>query len=178
MPDMAVYAKSLGNGHPIAAIIGTGAAMDAAQDSFISSTNWTEGVGPTAAVATLREMQRVDVPAHVRRIGMMVRDGLRAIAAAAVVPLQLTGHPAQTYVGFDHPQGDALMTLFTLRMLQRGFLCGGAFYPTMAHDDHAVQTFLAAVEPVFAELAQALQAGDVVQRVDGKVKHSGFRRLN
>jgi glutamate-1-semialdehyde 2,1-aminomutase len=178
MPDMAVYAKSLGNGHPIAAIIGTGAAMDAAQDSFISSTNWTEGVGPTAAAATLREMQRLDIPAHVGRIGTLVRDGLGQIAATAGVPLQLSGHPAQTYIGFDHPQADALMTLLTVRMLGAGFLCGGAFYPTLAHDDHAVAAFLQAAQAVFAELSLAIKDGDVLQRIEGKVKHSGFRRLN
>ncbi len=178
MPDMAVYAKALGNGHPIAAIIGSAKVMDAAEESFISSTNWTEGVGPTAGVATLREMQRLDVPAHVGRVGTMVRDGLNAIAKAANVPLQITGFPAQTYLGFSHPQADAVMTLMVLRMLEKGFLTGGAFYPTMAHDDYAVAAFLAAAEPVFGELGQAIRNDDVLTRVKGKVRHSGFRRLN
>ena len=95
LPDIAVFAKALGNGHPIAAIIGTAAAMDAAQDSFISSTYWTEGVGAAAAVATLKEMKRIDVPAHVGRIGTLVRDGLASIAKATEVSLKLSGHPAQ-----------------------------------------------------------------------------------
>ncbi|MBP8132431.1 MAG: aminotransferase class III-fold pyridoxal phosphate-dependent enzyme, partial [Candidatus Hydrogenedentes bacterium] len=45
-PDMAVFAKALGNGHPIGAVIGTREAMSGAQASFISSTYWTESVGP------------------------------------------------------------------------------------------------------------------------------------
>ncbi len=177
-PDMAVFAKALGNGHPIAAIIGTARAMDAAQESFISSTYWTEGVGPTAAVATLKEMLRIDVPAHLRRVGTSVREGLGALAASAGVPLQVTGHPGQTYLAFDHPLSDALMTLYVVRMLAKGFLCGGAFYPTLAHDEHAVQAFLQAAEPVMAELGLAIKDGDVLQRIEGKVRHSGFRRLN
>ena len=44
-PDLAVFAKALGNGHPMASVIGTRAAMAGAHDSFISSTYWTEGVG-------------------------------------------------------------------------------------------------------------------------------------
>jgi len=178
MPDMAVYAKALGSGHPIAAIIGTPNAMDAAQDSFISSTNWTEGVGPTAAIATLREMMRIDVPAHVGRIGSMVRDGLSTLAKAAGVRLQISGHPAQTYLGLDHPNPDALMTLFIVRMLEKGFLTGSAFYPTLAHDDYAVQSFLHAAEPVLAEVGLAAKNEDVLSRIDGKVRHSGFKRLN
>jgi glutamate-1-semialdehyde 2,1-aminomutase len=177
-PDIAVFAKALGNGHPIAAIIGTPEAMDAAEDSFISSTYWTEGVGPTAAVATLGEMNRTDVPAHVKRIGTLVRGGLSSLAASNNVPLKISGQPAQMYLAFDHPQSDALLTLFTARMLSRGFLCGGAFYPTLAHDETAVNAFLAAAEPAFAEIAQALKKDDVLQRIDGKVKHAGFRRLN
>jgi glutamate-1-semialdehyde 2,1-aminomutase len=177
-PDMAVYAKALGNGHPIAAIIGSAAAMDAAQDSFISSTYWTEGVGPAAAVATLSEMLRVDVPAHVRRVGTQMRDGLSAIAKSTGLSLKLSGYPALTFLTFDQPQADALMTLFTVRMLGSGFLAAGGFYPTLAHDDKAVQAYLRAAEPVFEELAQAVKTGDVLQRIEGKVRHSGFRRLN
>jgi len=178
MPDIAVFAKALGSGHPIAAIIGTAPVMDAAQDSFISSTYWTEGVGPTAAVATLREMLRVDVPSHVEKVGTLVREGLSLLAAVNGVPLKLSGYPALTFVAFDHPQSDALMTLYTVRMLERGYLAGGAFYPSLAHDEHVVNAFLAAAEPIFAEMSQAIHKDDVLARIDGKVKHSGFRRLN
>ena len=58
MPDIAVFAKAIGNGHPMAAIIGRRRIMDAAQTSFISSTYWTEAVGPTAALATIRKAAR------------------------------------------------------------------------------------------------------------------------
>jgi glutamate-1-semialdehyde 2,1-aminomutase len=107
-----------------------------------------------------------------------VREGIKTLASAQNVPLQISGYPGQTYFGFDHPQADALMTMFVVRMLEKGFLCGSAFYPTMAHDDYAVQSFLHAAEPVMSEIGQAIKNGDVLQRIDGKVRHSGFRRLN
>ena len=75
-------------------------------------------------------------------------------------------------------QADALMTLYVVRMLERGFLVGGAFYPTLAHNDNNVAEFLNAAMEVFAELSDSLRAGDASQRVGGNVKHSGFRRLN
>ena len=49
-PDMAIFAKALGNGHPIAAVLGTKEAMEGANISFISSTYWTESVGPVASI--------------------------------------------------------------------------------------------------------------------------------
>ena len=55
VPDIAVFSKALGNGYPIAAVIGKANPMEAAQNSFISSTCWTERIGPTAAIATIDE---------------------------------------------------------------------------------------------------------------------------
>lgn len=55
-PDLAVFGKALGNGHAIAAVIGTREAMEAASRTFVSSTMWTESVGPAAALATIEEM--------------------------------------------------------------------------------------------------------------------------
>ena len=123
-------------------------------------------------------MKRIDVPAHVGRIGTLVRDGLASIAKATEVSLKLSGHPAQMYLGFETEQADALMTLYVVRMLERGFLTGGAFYPTLAHNDNNVAEFLNAALEVFAELSDSSRAGDASQRVGGNVKHSGFRRLN
>jgi len=74
LPDIAVFAKALGNGHPIGAVIGTKEAMDGAQNSFISSTYWTEGVGPTAALATLRKLKEKDVTRHVANIGALMKE--------------------------------------------------------------------------------------------------------
>ena len=54
-PDIAVFSKALGNGYPIAAIIGKANVMEAAQSSFISSTMWTERIGSTAALVTIKK---------------------------------------------------------------------------------------------------------------------------
>lgn len=176
-PDVAVFAKAMGNGHPIAAIIGRSKVMQAAQGSFISSTYWTEGVGPTAALATIRKMQKVDVPAHIEVIGNRLRDGLQKIAARESVPLKLSGYPAMTYFGFTHPEAMALQTLLTVRMLKHGFLAGGGFYPSLAHTPKHVDQYLAAAEDVFAELAEAIRKDDIAARIGGPVRHSGFARL-
>ena len=52
-PDIAIFAKALGNGYAISACIGRQEFMQAAQQTFISSTFWTERIGPTAALKTL-----------------------------------------------------------------------------------------------------------------------------
>jgi glutamate-1-semialdehyde 2,1-aminomutase len=176
-PDMAVFAKAMGNGHPMAAIIGRSDVMQSAQGSFISSTYWTEGVGPTAALATVGKFQRVDVPGHIAAIGTRLRDGVQQIAARESVPLKMSGYPCLTYFAFDHPEALALQTLLTVRMLRHGILAGGGFYPSLAHTPEHVDRYLAAAEEVFAELGQAVRQGDVLGRIGGPVRHSGFARL-
>ena len=57
-PDMAMFGKALGNGYAITATIGRREVMEAAQSTFISSTFWTERIGPTAALKTLEVMER------------------------------------------------------------------------------------------------------------------------
>jgi glutamate-1-semialdehyde 2,1-aminomutase len=176
-PDVAVFAKAISNGHPMAAILGRADVMQAAQETFISSTYWTDGVGPVAALATIRKMQRVDVPAHVAAIGATLRGGLAEIARKRGVSLKLAGHPALTTIAFDHPDNLALQTLLTVRMLARGILTGGAFYPSLAHTNKHVDRYLAAAEEIFAELAEAACQGDAARRIGGPVRHSGFARL-
>jgi len=177
IPDLAVFAKALGNGYPMAAIIGAADTMEACQRTFISSTYWTEGIGPAAAVATLRKLKRIDAPTHIAALGRKMRQGWEELARRYQVPLHTTGHDALVKLGFDHPDDLALQTLLTVRMLEQGFLACAAFYPSMAHESRHVDAYLAAAEPVFAELGEAVRAGDACDRVGGAVRQSGFARL-
>lgn len=179
-PDVAVFAKALGNGHPIAAIVGRRRVMDAAQSSFISSTYWTEAVGPVAALATVRKLREIDIAAHTLKIGGLVRDGWLRLGQAAGLPVKTAGHAALLQLGFDCDQPAPLQTFVTIRMIDHGILVGGGFYPGWAHREAHVERYLAALEPVFRELAEALERGDLNQRIEaagGATKHSGFARL-
>lgn len=177
MPDIAVFAKTISNGHPMAAVIGRSGAMQAAQESFISSTYWTEGVGPAAALATIRKMQKHDVPGHIARIGTLVHEGLMRIAGNLNIPLRISGHPALLSCSFEHPDAAAMQTFVTARMLEQGFLSGTGFYPSLAHAPEHVQLYLEAAEHVLEQLAQAMAAGKLLERIGGPVRHSGFQRL-
>ncbi len=176
-PDLAVYAKAIGNGHPMGAVVGRAKVMEAAQSSFISSTYWTESVGPAAALAAIRKMQRIDVPAHVRRIGELFRSGVHEIAARHDLPVQVTGRGALLHIGFDHPESAALLTLLTTRMLDHGLLAGSGFYPCLAHTDQHVGAYCEAADTVFGELAKAISRDNIHQHLRGPLKHSGFARL-
>ncbi|QDU95591.1 aminotransferase class III-fold pyridoxal phosphate-dependent enzyme [Lignipirellula cremea] len=176
-PDLAIFAKAMSNGFAMGAVIGTAETMQAAEGSFISSTYWTEGVGPAAAVATIEKMRRVNPPPHLAPIGELYRQGWTQLGERHGLPATVQGRPQMVLVGFDHPESSALMTLFTTRMLDAGFLAAGAFHPTLAHQPHHVERALAAADGVFAELRQALDQGDLLQRIGHRPRHTGFARL-
>jgi glutamate-1-semialdehyde 2,1-aminomutase len=176
-PDVAVFAKGMSNGYPMAVVAGTGDVMQAAQDSFISSTYWTDRIGPVAAIATIRKFRAYDVAEHLARVGEAVQVGWREAARLAGVSVQVGGVPALSHFSFDGPLSQAAHTLFTRLMLDRGFLASKGFYATFAHQDHHVQAYLAAVAEAFAVIAAAEQDGTIEARLGGPVAHSGFSRL-
>ncbi len=177
-PDMAVFAKALGNGHPIGAVIGTKQAMDGAQNSFISSTYWTEGVGPTAALATTRKLKEENVTAHVARIGTLMQEAWRAAGKKHGLPVNVgEGYPCLAHFAFAHKQANELKTLFTTRMLHQGFLAGTAIYPTFAHTENIIARYEEALDAVFADIASALDQGRVSDLLEGPPAHTGFKRL-
>ncbi|MFO0875859.1 MAG: aminotransferase class III-fold pyridoxal phosphate-dependent enzyme [Gemmataceae bacterium] len=176
-PDLAVFAKAMSNGFAMGAVIGRAEVMQAAQGSFISSTYWTEGIGPAAALACIRKMQRIDVPTHLTRLGNRVMAGWKELAAHHRLPLVVTGRPVSCSLGFTHPQATALITLLTKRMLERGILAGATCSLTLAHEMHHVERYLTALDGAFAELAQAISEDAILERLNGPVKHTTFSRL-
>lgn len=177
-PDMAVFAKALGNGHPIGAVIGTESAMEGAHTSFISSTYWTERVGPVAALATLDAMREVDVPAHVHEIGARVQTLWATAAEEFGIPISVhPGYPCLPHFAFVGEGANALRTLFSRLMLDEGFLAGTAFYPTLAHGNNEIAAYGEALGRVFPALRQAADSATVADLLQGPAAQTGFGRL-
>ncbi len=177
IPDVAVFAKAIGNGYPMAAVIGRQEVMQAAQRSFISSTYWTERVGPVAALATIRKFRRLNVADHLVRIGAEVKAAWIDAAAACGLPIRVSGLDPLAHFEIEHPDAQSAKTLYTQEMLQRGFLANTAFYAMMAHTHEDVQAYGRAAAEVFPLIQDALQKEDVRSRLKGPVSHPGFSRL-
>ena len=176
-PDIAVFAKSMANGYPMAAIIGRAAVMEAAQSTFISSTNWTERVGTVAALATIRKFRRERVAVHLQKIGELAFDGWERAAASTGVVLEVEGLPSLAHFHFNHPDEAALTTLFTQEMLERGYLAYNLFKPSFAHQPSHVGAYMTNAEAVFGTIAEAIRAGDCAARLKGPAARRGFHRL-
>jgi len=176
-PDMAVFSKALGNGYPIAAVIGKGHVMDAAQSSFISSTYWTERIGPTAALATIEKHRRHDIGRHLMRLGEAVQAGWAARSQKRGVPIDVGGIPPISHFAFQSDKAMALKAFFIQCMLEKGFLASTIFYATYAHQDSHVERYLTAVDEAFATIADLTSSGSLEKKMKGAPATQGFTRL-
>ena len=176
-PDLATFGKTLGNGYAITAVIGRAEVMHAAQSSFISSTFWTERIGPTAALAALEVMAAEDAPAQVHQLGQAIQAGWRQLGEAVGLDIEPSGLPA--LATFTVRDRDALQvkTYITTRMLDFGFLAGTACYSTIAHTADLRERYFDALQTVFAELAR-MDDAEIAARLPHGVVQSGFKRLN
>jgi glutamate-1-semialdehyde 2,1-aminomutase len=174
---MAVFAKAISNGHAMAAVIGRESVMQAAQGTFVSSTYWTERIGPAAALATLRKHHRENVHLHLAQIGVSVQQGWARVAERTGVSIKVAGIAPLPYFEFNYPNASQIRTLFTQLMLERGYLDRGHLYVTFAHKPEMVEQYLVTVEAVFRELEEAIRKDAVGSMLKGPVAHTGFQRL-
>lgn len=177
IPDIAVFSKALGNGYAVAAVIGKKIIMETAQSTFISSTMWTERIGPTAALATIKKHRNCNAGNHLEYIGKRIQEGWSDLAKANTVNISIGGIPPLSHFTFDYENAPAIKALFVEGMLKKGFLASTLFYSMYAHTKDHVCQYLQAVDSVFSEISEALRAGDVEKRLEGKPASVGFKRL-
>jgi len=177
IPDIAVFSKSIGNGYPIAAIIGKADVMQAAQKTFISSTNWTERIGPTAALATIKKHKELDVARHLMILGEQVQDGWRNLAANHHLTIHIDGIKPMSHFSFEDEQPQAMKAFFIQLMMEQKFLASNLYYAMYAHTKDHVKTYLQAADRAFAEIAHSVRRGDLHKKLRGKPSSVGFKRL-
>ena len=178
-PDIAMYGKTIGNGYALTAVVGKKEFMKAAETSFISSTFWTERIGPTAALATLEEMERLKSWEVITKKGNQVRDLWNEISSQNNLDITISGIPALSTYSFNSENALKYKTFVTQEMLKKGFLASTLFYASVAHEDKYIKLYGEALNDVFADLSKCEnETFNIDNMLEGPVCHSGFKRLN
>ncbi len=177
-PDMAMFGKALGNGYAITATIGRRSVMEAAQSTFISSTFWTERIGPSAALKTLEVMERERSWEQVTSIGLQLRSRWQELADRHGLSIAHNGLPALTGFAIQSPQALAYKTLITQEMLKKGYLAATSCYICLAHTPNELEPYLDALDEVFGLITDCEAGRSVEELLEGPVCHGGFKRLN
>lgn len=177
-PDMAVFGKALGNGFPIAAVVGKSEIMQSAQDTFISSTFWTERVGFAAGLATIKKFEAQKVHEKLIYYGEKIGGIWKHLGEKYDLRLLVYGIAPLSSLSFKEEKPLVYQTIYAQEMLERGFLMGAAVYTTYAYSDSILEKFKAASEEAFATLQKAKTSGNPESFLRGPVMEPGFKRLN
>ena len=177
-PDMAVFGKALGNGYAITAVIGKKEVMEAAQSTFISSTFWTERIGPSAALATLKTMEESRSWEAISVIGKKIREGWKKLAIKNSLNITISGIPAISSFSFNTNQNNLIYkTYLTQEMLKRGFLASNLIYVCTCHNDEVISQYFENLSYIFRVISECENADrSAVELLDGPICHSGFKR--
>lgn len=176
-PDMAVFSKALGNGYAIAAIIGKEEIMQATQSTFISSTNWTERVGPVAALATIRKHKKVNAGKHLVAMGRKIQQGWKKSAEKAGLPIEVGGIPPLSHFAFKHESALEMKAYFIQLMLEKNILSSTLYYSMLAHIPDNITSYVEHLENIFSEIKSKVDDGSIKLALCGKKSEKGFGRL-
>ena len=179
-PDMAVFAKSISNGYPMGMVVGRREVMQPAERMFISSTYWSDAIGLTAALTTIRELRKRNVSNYLTQYGVRLMAGINAAAASAGIGVKCKGlsiHPHLEFPTTDPAVRSQLATLYIQEMAKRG--CHGypSFYLNAAQGQAELDQTTAAARETFAILAQGLEQGTIAELLECEPQQEAFRRL-
>ncbi|ALP53206.1 glutamate-1-semialdehyde aminotransferase [Candidatus Tenderia electrophaga] len=177
-PDVAIFGKALGNGYAITAVIGKRDIMEAAQSTFISSTFWTERIGPSAALKALEVMEKTNSWWKITETGLTISRYWQSLADKYGLSITHSGIPALTSFSFNNKNSLAYKTLITQEMLSKGYLAGTSTYVCTEHVPEIVNGYIEALESVFELIGDCEEGRDVYSLLKGPVCHSAFKRLN
>lgn len=178
-PDVIMLGKTIANGYALTAVVGRKEVMEAAQKTFISSTFWTERIGPTAALATLQEMEKIKSWEVITQKGKLVQEKWLELAKANEISISVSGIPSLSTFAFNSPNHLKYKTFLTQEMLKKGFLASTLFYASVAHSLEYIDLYAEQLLPIFHIITQCEKGElNIDELLEAPVCHAGFQRLN
>ncbi len=178
-PDMAWFGKALGNGYSISAIIGKREIMDFAQDTFVSSTFWTERIGSVAALETLRQMEKLKSWNIITKKGEKIQKKWKEIASINNLKINILGIPALSSFSITSENWLKYKTFITQEMLKKKMLSANALFMSVKHDEKTLNEYLDNLNDIFHKISKfEKNTLNIDKFLDGPVCQSGFQRLN
>ncbi|CAN5141398.1 aminotransferase class III-fold pyridoxal phosphate-dependent enzyme [soil metagenome] len=147
-PDLSAWSKAMGNGYPIAALLGNDRLRDAAGGVFATGSFWFSAVPMAATLATLDVLEREKGADHMRAMGEQLFRGLRDQAASLGLSINVTGHPTMPYLTFANETGHELTTMFAAQCAALGLYVHPRhnWFMSTAIDEPLMKTILGVTE--------------------------------
>ena len=176
-PDVAIFGKTLGNGYAICAIVGKKNIMEAAQDTFISSTFWTERIGSAAALKTLEVMKKIRSWEKVTNIGKKIESFWRSNAKKHGLNIDIHGLPALISFTIKSKDWFKYKTFITQEMLKKNFLASNYIYACTEHNNNILNRYFDSMEPIFKIINDCENGRSIDSLLESPICHSTFKKI-
>ena len=178
IPDMAIFGKALGNGYAITAILGKEEIMKSAQNTFISSTFWTEKIGSVAGLSTLKTMNELKSWKVVDSIGSKIKKTWLEISKLTGVPIKISGLNALAQFKIVSKKNNAYKTLITQEMLKKNILATDTMFVCINHKGNLLQKYYDNLEKIFRLIGKCEDGANIKDFLENPEAVRGLPRLN
>ncbi len=179
-PDLATFGKALGNGYAITAVIGKKDIMQIAQNTFMSSTFWSERIGPVAGLKTLEIMEKTNSWKDITKKGNILRKKIQKIGKQNNLNISFLGLPSLTSFIIKSKRNlfSQYKTLISQEMLKKGYLASNSIYLSICHDEKILNGYIKNLNNIFSKIRECENGKDVNELLKYPVSHKTFERLN
>ncbi len=179
-PDLACFGKAMGNGFPIACVVGRAQVMQAFDEIFYSFTFAGEVASMAAAMKVLDILEQTDALGRIEANGRTLADGLKSLAKEAGLAgrVDTVGRPQWSLLKFRNPDGTdstLMKNLFQQEGVKRGVLVLATHNMTAAHDVPAIDATLSAYAEVLKTLASWMSESDPARFLEGAMAQPVFK---
>ena len=173
-PDIVIYGKAIGNGYAITAIVGKKKIMKACDNTFLSSTFWSERIGLVAAIETLKIMKKNKTWLTIKKQGKYIKNQWLRISKKNKIQVEIFGIDSMPQFKFKKNH-NLLKTYISDQMLKKGFLASNIIYVSLAHKKKIIDGYIKELDKVFLKISRMKNPKNQIKLLEA---HTEIKRLN
>jgi len=181
IPDLACFGKAMGNGMPVACIVGRKDVMKQFEDIFFSFTFGGETLSIVSALSTIRYLTENNVIDYVWEQGSKLKNKIESLIEEKEMDtiVSISGYPVRTVMNFKGEEKETLKmkTLFQQECVKRGILFTAGHNISLPHDDGIKDQTIAVYDEVIDILKYSIEYNMLDEMIEGKLLEPVFRKV-
>lgn len=177
-PDICILGKAIANGYPLTVIMGKRKIMQHAQNTFISSTFWTDKIGFVAGLKTLKEMEKNKSWITISKTGKIIKKQWIRIAKKNKINLSIFGLDALPAFSIKSKNWIKYKTYISQEMLKNNILASNLVFVSISHHKKEIKRYIKNLDNIFKKIKQFEDGLNIDNYLSSPTCHTGFKRLN
>lgn len=176
-PDLVVFGKTIANGIPMTAILGKKSIMQETLNTFVSSVNWTDRLGPACALTFIKKHKKLNLGKILISNGKKIRNIWKKCARRYNLNIEISGiYPLSTFKIINN-NWPLVLSYFIQEMLKKKILASDRCYSNFCQNEKNIKIYEDSCDEIFHKLSVNLLKGDLNKKLNGPIKDMGFHRL-